>query len=602
MLAQTNSKDALSKIESYPEKDTIKVEMIVDYCVANTFSNSDGILNLAKQAYRISKEIKYTVGEIRSINCMGNYYYQQAIYDKATQYYTQALSIAEKQSDSKNTIIGKNNLANIYTRTHQPQKALALFFEADAILLQSGQENSQNRAAILTNIGGLYSSLKKHQEAIKYHKKTLEICEKQKIPFGIAIATLNIGEEYVALKEYNTANFFLQKTKIISEKEGYDNFSGQIYKNLGIVFWYQNQKEKAFAFLKKAVVVCEKINEQNGLIETLDIQQKFYAQNNDFKNAFAVSLKLKALNQSVYGIEKEKTINEINTKYETEKKQNQINSLKKDSQIADLKSKRQKSIVLLLTLFLALLLIVGYLGFKRFKANKQTELLKTKLLEAEKTIVAEKKASESELKAIKAQMNPHFFFNALNTIQSFIATNETDEATNYLNKFSKLTRMILEMTDKSWISIEEELRMQSLYLDLQKVRLSDFDFQIEMQQKNLNHVTIPTMLLQPYIENAIIHGLAHKLGQKKLLLEFSIENSQLKILMKDNGVGLTKAAEINLKNKNKNTSFATKATLQRLEIINRNDCKIAVETDELFDKNEQSQGTEVKITMDLRYE
>ncbi|MES2812595.1 MAG: histidine kinase [Bacteroidota bacterium] len=210
--------------------------------------------------------------------------------------------------------------------------------------------------------------------------------------------------------------------------------------------------------------------------------------------------------------------------------------------------------------------------------------------------------SESRVKLIKAQMNPHFFFNALNTIQSYITTNETEEATNYLNKFSRLTRMILEMTDKNWITIEDELRMQTLYLDLQKVRLSDFDFQIEMNQKNISQITIPTMLLQPYIENAIIHGLAHKLGPKKLFLNFNIENNRLKISIKDNGIGIEKATKINRKNASKNTSFATKATLERLEIINRNECEISVETNEMLDTNKQSLGTEVKITMEIRYE
>ncbi len=603
VIHSQNKPDAsLIKIESYKKKDTIKVEMIVDYCVANTFSNSTKVLEMANQGLKISKEINYKVGQIRSLNCIGNYYYQQAIYDKATRFYLLALVIAEKNNDVKNIVIGKNNMGNIFTRTKKPEKALQLLKEADSILVVNGQENSQNRAAILTNIGGLYSSMQKHEEAINYHKKTLALCEKEKIPFGIAIAAVNIGEEFVLLKKYNSAALFLQKSQTISEKEGYDNFLGQIYKNLAIVSWNENQKLKSFDFLEKAITICEKINEQNELIKTLEIKQKFHLQNNDFKNAFLTAAKLKVINQNVNGIEKDKAINEINAKYETEKKENQINVLKKDKQIADLKAKKQQALVVVLLLFLLSILIVGYLAFKRYKLKKQTELLKSKLIEAEKTIIAEKKASESELKAIKAQMNPHFFFNALNTIQSYITTNETEEATNYLNKFSKLTRMILEMTDKNWITIEEELRMQTLYLDLQKVRLSDFDFQIELNQINLQQITIPTMLLQPYVENAIIHGLAHKLGPKKLLLDFNIENNRLKINIKDNGIGIEKATKINQKNTSKNTSFATKATLERLEIINRNECEISVETNEIFDSNKQSLGTEVKITMEIRYE
>ena len=602
-FGQSNSKEALKKIETYYKKDTVKVEMMVDYCVANTFSNSDKVLKMAQEAYTISKEIKYNLGEIRSLNCIGNSYYQQAIYDKAIAYYTKALTLAEKSKDTKNTVIGKNNLGNLYVRTNQPEKALPVLKEADSLLIHSGQENSQNRAAILTNIGGLYSSLKKHKEAIEYHKKTLELSEKLKIPFGIAIATCNIGEEYVLLQEYKTAFGYLRKSQLLSEKEGFDNFLGQNYKNIGIVLWHQNKKTEAFDFLKQAIAVCEKTNEQNVLIETLEIQQKFYAENNDYKNAYQTSLKLAKVNQSVIGIEKQKAVSEINTKYETEKKQNLIISLKKDKTISNLENKRQKSVVFILSILLLSLLAFGYFIYIRFKIKKQNEFLKLQLLEAEKTILAEKKASQSELKALKSQMNPHFFFNALNTIQSYIATNETEEATDYLNKFSKLTRMILEMTNKHWITIEDEIKMQTLYLNLQKIRLSNFDYQINIKNNNIHNAFVPTMLLQPYVENAVIHGLSHKLGMKNLWIELEITpQNQLEILIKDNGIGLQKANEINSKNTNKNTSFATKATLDQLEIINRNDCRITVETNELFDNNLNSKGTEVKITMDVLFE
>ncbi len=249
--------------------------------------------------------------------------------------------------------------------------------------------------------------------------------------------------------------------------------------------------------------------------------------------------------------------------------------------------------VLITFLITALIIAIYYNRLKQITTKNDLIIDKLKL---------ENYLNESRVKLIKAQMNPHFFFNALNTIQSYITTNETDEATNYLNKFSRLTRMILEMTDKNWITIEDELRMQTLYLDLQKVRLSDFDFQIELNQINFQQIIIPTMLLQPYVENAIIHGLAHKLGPKKILLEFKIENNKLIISIEDNGIGIEKATKINKKNASKNTSFATKATLERLEIINRNECEIAVETNEIVDKNKQSAGTEVKITIDIRYE
>jgi len=162
--------------------------------------------------------------------------------------------------------------------------------------------------------------------------------------------------------------------------------------------------------------------------------------------------------------------------------------------------------------------------------------------------------------------------------------------------------LILEMTDKNSISIEEEINMQKLYLNLQKIRLNDFCFEIVSDPESIEKAQIPTMLIQPFVENAIIHGLSHKKGQKFLkILFFKTIDGKLEIIIRDNGIGIKKANEINSKSKTKSASFATKATLERLEIINRNNITIAIETNEIVE-NEISQGTEVKIKMNLAYE
>lgn len=600
-IGQTKD-DQIKKIEGYKKKDSIKVELLVDYCVANTFSNSKKNLDFAENAYAISNEINYTIGKIRALNCIGNYYYQQAIYDKATFYYTNALKISEKGSDFSNIVIGKSNLASIYNRTNQQEKALVLFKEADDILLKEGLENSQNRAAILTNIGGVYSSLGRHNEAIIYHKKTLELCEKLKIPFGIAIATVNIGEEYVNLKNYKKAESYLEKSKLISEKEGYDNFLGQIYKNLGIIYWQSNAKDKAIGFLEKAIAISEKINEQNELLKTTEILQQYYAENNDFKKAYETSLKALKLNKSVNGIEKQKSITEINTKYETEKKEIQIKSLQKDQKIAALKSEKQQNLMILLGLLFVILLSTIYVLFNRFKIKKQNEFLKEKLLEAEKTILAEKKASQSELKAFKSQMNPHFFYNALNTVQSYILSNDKKLAISYLSKFSSLTRSILEMTEKESISIEDEIKTLELYLDIEKARFNE-DFEFNITTKNIEDIEltkIPAMFLQPYVENAIKHGLLHIEGTKKLDINFEIKNNTISISIEDNGIGREKSNALNaIKNKN-HKSFATEAMQNRIDILNKTRLN-SIRLEYIDKKNacDQTNGTIVKIEIPL---
>jgi len=569
-FAQTTP-DLLKKIENYKKKDSVQVELLIDYCVANTFSNKIKNLEFATKALSISNEINYRVGKIRALNCLGNYYYQQAIYDKATIYYTSALRIAEKTNDVQNSIIGKSNLASIYNRTNQQEKALVLFKEANDVLIEKGLENSQNRAAILTNIGGTYSSLGKHNEAIIYHKKTLDLCKKLKIPFGIAISSLNIGEEYVSLKEYKKAEFYLEKSKEISEKESYNNFLGPIYKNLGIIYWHTNTKDKAITFLEKSILVSEKINEQNQLLQTTRILHQYYAKNNNLKKAYETSLKLIDLNKSVNGVDKQKAIAEINTKYETEKKEIQINLLKKDQKIAKLSSEKQRNLIFIIIFLFVSALASIYILFNRYKMKKHNESLQAKLIEAEKIIIAEKKSHQSELKAFKSQMNPHFFYNALNTVQSYILSNDKKLAISYLSKFSTLTRSILEMTEKESISIADEIKTLELYLDIEKARFNE-DFEFEIKTKSIDDIEqtkIPSMFLQPYVENAVKHGLLHKEGTKKLAVHFIIENKVLFITIDDNGIGREKSGELNaIKNRN-HTSFATEAMQNRIDILNK---------------------------------
>lgn len=189
----------------------------------------------------------------------------------------------------------------------------------------------------------------------------------------------------------------------------------------------------------------------------------------------------------------------------------------------------------------------------------------------------ENRLKESRLKLIKAQMNPHFFFNALNTIQSYIATHENKLAEDYLQQFSRLTRMVLEMTDKSIISLDEELAMQQTYLELQRVRLKDFQYHIEVDPSLVREVTyLPTMLLQPYVENALMHGLSHSMRAKTLWLRFQVRDHFLWIEIEDDGIGRAKAAQINQASRRKHKSFATLASLERIALSHQDQLRIHI--------------------------
>ena len=217
------------------------------------------------------------------------------------------------------------------------------------------------------------------------------------------------------------------------------------------------------------------------------------------------------------------------------------------------------SILLLATLFYFLY----QSKLKKIQEKNQIELNR---------ITLENNLNQSKLTAIKSQMNPHFFYNALNTIQSYILSNDKKEAIIYLNKFSSLTRTILELTEKNYLSINEEIKTITLYLDLEKARFfNDFNYTISIDKEiDTESIKIPTMLLQPFIENAIKHGLLHLKGEKTINIVFKKTNHSLEISIDDNGIGRKRSEELNLNNRKDHISFATNAIEKRLEILNLN--------------------------------
>jgi LytS/YehU family sensor histidine kinase len=234
---------------------------------------------------------------------------------------------------------------------------------------------------------------------------------------------------------------------------------------------------------------------------------------------------------------------------------------------------------------------------------KKNNLLQEKNELLESNILLEQSLSKSMLTSIRAQMNPHFFYNALNTIHAYIFNNDKQKAGSYLVKFSKLTRMILEMSEREYVSLSEEIKSLQLYLDLEKMRfVSDFDFIIKEENLgNADILEIPSMIVQPFVENAIKHGLHHKKEDRKLMLEFELKGDLLCITIDDNGVGRVRSRQLNEKRKD-HKSFSISAIDKRIELINhRRPNSIKVETLDKYNTSGIALGTKVTITIQTKF-
>ena len=217
-----------------------------------------------------------------------------------------------------------------------------------------------------------------------------------------------------------------------------------------------------------------------------------------------------------------------------------------------------------------------------------------------KYLAFEKKLFVLEQKALQLQMNPHFLFNSLNSIQSFIVKNDIDNAIHYLSKFSQLMRRTLSNSRESFVILRDELQALQLYLEIEKLRFSDsFTYSIHLDDEvDDSFVEIPPMILQPYVENAIIHGLMHKQNDRKLKIEVRLNGEDLLVFIEDNGIGREKAAELKRASGIERQSRGMLITGERLEILNQyTKDAYAVKVIDLFDEQEKPNGTRVEINI-----
>jgi LytS/YehU family sensor histidine kinase len=245
--------------------------------------------------------------------------------------------------------------------------------------------------------------------------------------------------------------------------------------------------------------------------------------------------------------------------------------------------------------FITAAMVVGFYKYRVGQIRKQ-EKVKTQY---------NKQIAEAKMTAFRAQMNPHFLFNCLNSINRYILKKDPMIASEYLTKFSKLMRQILDNSKDATISLENELTALKLYIQLEALRFENkFDFKIEVDDEvTTDYIQIPPLLLQPYVENAIWHGLMHKKeGQPFLLIQLQIKDEYLECIIEDNGVGRVKALELKSKSATQNKSMGMQITSERItlmKIVDPGSRKNPVRIIDLKNESGEPRGTRVELQIPL---
>lgn len=245
-----------------------------------------------------------------------------------------------------------------------------------------------------------------------------------------------------------------------------------------------------------------------------------------------------------------------------------------------------------LCILVALALIYGYFRFRVHLVKK----------EAKERAAFREELAQLEMKALRAQMNPHFIFNSLNSIQTFMMKNETEQALEYLGRFARLIRNVLDHSQLNNISISRETEMLENYMELEKLRLADqFNYRIEIDPLlNADFTEIPAMVIQPFVENAIWHGLLHKEEKGLLSIEFIREDDKIHCIVEDNGIGREAATAFKLQSHPKHISRGLQITKDRLQLYNsRYNMNASFDMEDLKDITGKACGTRVNLWFPL---
>jgi two-component system LytT family sensor kinase len=244
--------------------------------------------------------------------------------------------------------------------------------------------------------------------------------------------------------------------------------------------------------------------------------------------------------------------------------------------------------------------IASLLGSKISSARAQVEKRNAEIALFEN----KQRTSEVEMKALRAQMNPHFMFNSLNSINNFILKNDADNASAYLTRFARLMRLILDNSRHEWVSLENELKALQLYIEMESLRFDNvFAYTIQVSvQLDASTVMMPPMLMQPYVENAIWHGLLHrKTPGSKLNISVSKNGELMCICIEDNGIGRNNANALKSKFDTHKQSHGMQITQERLEIVNAvYGIDATAKVEDIVLENGISEGTRVTLTMKCR--
>lgn len=563
--------------------------------VSSQLSNYSKALEYTFKALSIHEEIRDEKSIVYDFSNIGLNYFYLGNYADALNYDFKALPYCQKIGDKTALISILGDIGASYDGQKNYADALKYYFKSLDISKQIG--NKLLCANDYNDIGTVYEVQGNDTGALEYYSKALALFLNVNYKYGVALGYANIGGIYKDQGKYTDARENNYKALDMANTLGYKVITAECYKNLGNIEAQTKNYKKAKIYFDSAVMISKEIGSKEVITNSYIGLSKLHSYMGNYKAALEDLEKYYTYHDSIINEANERKTLQTEMNYEFEQKQ-AAEKLEQDRKEAALhldeikhkaQSKVQKVLIGLIGSIAGILIMLVILIYQRMKSVEK------------KKIIAEQQKSWLELKALRTQMNPHFLYNTINSIQSFVLKNDTKSSVNYLAQFASLMRGVLENSRKDKITLADEIEGLYNYLDFELMRFpAKFNYQIKVDDNlDKSKVLLPPLLIQPYVENAIWHGLMHlKDGSGQVLILFEKMDEHIRCTIDDNGIGRAAASE--MKNKSVHKSVGMSIVAERMESMNKMyhwDMKIGII--DKFNEDGRSAGTKVELYLPL---
>ncbi len=552
------------------------------------FGDNEKALNYRKKANEIYKMLKDSTSLASGYNWIGNIYKERGDYELALEYYLKSLKIYNRKNDQQNLCYPLMNISSIYRYLKQFDKAKEFAFDAIKASRNSGKQ--ENVAIALYRLALIFSLENRLDSSKNYLKEALIILNdspnpyfKHLVSFELGRINLKLGKTTTAINDFNVA---LAAAQQIGDK----SLISAVLQNIGGAYFDKNDYRTSLDYIRKSYKLSSEINDRNALLELSKNLVEIFARVNEPDSLIKSFIMVQQLSDTLFNQQKLNSIAEMQTKYETEKKDNQIALLNLENSLKDQQTKQAKLERNFVIIGGGSIFFIGLVGFNFWRKRKKEAF--------------ERRVDEINSKVKRILVNPHFIKNTLAFIDVYyIRSNDISNASGYVNQLQKLMRLILENSDKEEICLEQEIEALELYMNLMNLKTQNLvDWKIECDPEiDAEQIMVPPTLIQPLVENAFEYAF-EGIENPRLTVKFTLKGEMLHCLVIDNGRGVDRTNEIVHQTKNKRTGIGIKLTKERIEIIGklkRSKGFFNIET--MKDMNQQTQGTKVELAFPVSF-